>query len=70
MCRVDTIKGDTDEVLGDYNVSSYIIRKGDRIAQGILAPVGRTEFEEVDKLSESARGVNGKGSTGVKYTGE
>ncbi|GGP16279.1 dUTP diphosphatase [Oceanobacillus neutriphilus] len=70
MCRVNTIKGDTDEVLGNYNVTSYIIRKGDRIAQGILAPVVRAEFKEVDKLSESDRGSNGYGSTGVKYTEE
>ncbi|GAA0343974.1 dUTP diphosphatase [Oceanobacillus oncorhynchi subsp. oncorhynchi] len=47
----------------------YKIQKGDRIAQGILAPVAITEFEEVDKLSESDRGSNGYGSTGVKHTG-
>lgn len=43
----------------------YFIRKGDRIAQGVYSPVATTEFEEVDKLSESDRGVNGYGSTGV-----
>ena len=48
---------------------TYLIRKGDRIAQGILAPVAITEFEEVDKLSDSERGSNGYGSTGVKHTG-
>ncbi len=48
----------------------YFIRKGDRIAQGIFVPVATTEFEEVDKLSDSERGSNGYGSTGVKYTEE
>ena len=44
---------------------TYIIRKGDRIAQAILAPVAYTEFVEVDELSETVRGVNGYGSTGI-----
>lgn len=43
----------------------YKIHKGDRIAQAILAPVRRITFEEVDELSESERGTNGYGSTGV-----
>lgn len=61
--------GIDEEPIGDdyYPYGTYLIRKGDRIAQGILAPVARAEFEEVDKLSESERGVSGYGSTGVKY---
>ena len=43
---------------------TYIIRKGDRIAQGIIAPVVQTSFEEVDELEETERGENGFGSTG------
>ncbi|MEF3330582.1 deoxyuridine 5'-triphosphate nucleotidohydrolase [Oceanobacillus oncorhynchi] len=64
--------GIDEEPISDdyYPYGTYFIRKGDRIAQGILAPVARTEFEEVDKLSGSVRGVNGYGSTGVKYTEE
>ncbi|MED0946210.1 deoxyuridine 5'-triphosphate nucleotidohydrolase [Bacillus mycoides] len=45
---------------------SYYIRKGDRIAQGVIAPVETAHFVEVDELSDSQRGVNGFGSTGVK----
>lgn len=44
---------------------TYLIRKGDRIAQGVIAPVGHTSFEVVDELSDTERGVNGFGSTGV-----
>lgn len=62
------IDGELKEIDENTVFNSYVIRKCDRIAQGILAPVARTEFEEVDKLSESDRGVNGYGSTGVKYT--
>lgn len=42
----------------------YFIRKGDRIAQGIIAAVGRMAFEEVDELSETERGAGGFGHTG------
>lgn len=37
---------------------------GDRIAQLIIIPYPCIEFEEVDELSDSDRGVNGHGSTG------
>jgi dUTP pyrophosphatase len=42
------------------------IQPNDRIAQAILAPVVRAEFEMVDELSETARGSGGHGSTGVE----
>lgn len=37
---------------------------GDRIAQGIILKVPHIEFEEVEELSETQRGVNGFGSSG------
>lgn len=54
-----------DESHGYYPHCSYIIRKGDRIAQGVIAPVVQATFEEVDQLEETERGENGFGSTGV-----
>jgi len=45
---------------------TYLIKKGDRIAQGVIAPVIHAAFEEVDELSESERGENGFGSSGVR----
>jgi len=56
----------------DFNVTKATkyevikISKGDRIAQGVIAPVVTAHFEEVDELSDSERGTNGYGSTGVK----
>ena len=41
-----------------------LIREGDRIAQMCIKPVYKMEFTEVDKLSESDRGLGGWGSTG------
>lgn len=40
------------------------INKGDRIAQMCIKPVYKMEFAEVDKLSDSDRGLGGWGSTG------
>lgn len=48
------------------NMKAHVIEKGTRIAQGVIAPVITAHFEEVDELSDSERGTNGYGSTGVK----
>lgn len=44
---------------------TYLVRRGDRIAQGIVAPFVRAEFAEVTELTETERGSGGFGSTGV-----
>jgi dUTP pyrophosphatase len=41
----------------NYNV-------GDRVAQMVILPYPKVEFNEVDELSETERGKNGYGSTG------
>lgn len=50
--------------IGAYDVNPFIIKKGDRIAQGVICPVIRAEFELVEELSDSERGSGGFGSTG------
>lgn len=40
------------------------IQKGERIAQVVILPYVQAEFEEVEELSETLRGVGGHGSTG------
>lgn len=42
-----------------------LIKKGDRIAQGIILPIPKIEFEEVTLLSGTKRGHGRFGSTGV-----
>lgn len=44
---------------------SYTFEKGKKVAQGLIQPVVEAEIEEVDILSDSARGEDGFGSTGV-----
>lgn len=52
-----------DEYVQD---GSYIIRKGDRIAQAVIKPVEQAHFVEVDELDETERGAGGFGSSGTK----
>lgn len=49
-----------------HQKGTYLIRKGDRIAQGVLNEVPKAIFEEVDETESSDRGTDGFGSTGVK----
>lgn len=43
---------------------SYTFQKGDKVAQMLIQPVIQVSFEEVDKLSETSRGLGREGSTG------
>jgi len=43
---------------------SFVVNAGDRIAQALILPIPRVEFEVVDELSPTARGDGGFGSTG------
>jgi dUTP pyrophosphatase len=49
----------------DYDTSIFI-KKGERIAQGVICPVVQAEFEVVEELSDTERGSGGFGSTGTK----
>ncbi|ATP95421.1 deoxyuridine 5'-triphosphate nucleotidohydrolase [Bacillus altitudinis] len=46
-------------------VNTYIIRKGDRIAQAVIKPVEQATFTVVDALEDTERGACGFGSSGV-----
>lgn len=53
-------------LLVDHKTLFYQIKKGDRIAQGVICPVVRAEFELVEELSATIRDSNGFGSSGIK----
>jgi dUTP pyrophosphatase len=53
------------DIIENFNVT-YIIRKGDRIAQAVIKPVEQAHFVEVDELDETERGASGFGSSGMK----
>lgn len=55
-----------DGSLREYLNGSYIIRKGDRIAQLVVTPVALPQVAEVDELDETERGDGGFGASGVR----
>lgn len=58
-------RGEVGVILINLGDEDFIIERGDRIAQIIIAPVTRGIWSEVDTLDETARGTGGFGSTGV-----
>ena len=52
-------------LLVNLGAEPVVIRRGDRIAQMIVAPVAAATFESVDELPITERGAGGFGSTGV-----
>ncbi len=57
-------RGELKVILINHGESSFEIRRGDRIAQFVLAPVVRASWLKVEELDETARGEGGFGSTG------
>lgn len=49
----------------DSIFSLFVISKGDRIAQAMLVDSNQVQFEIVEELSDTERGVGGLGSTGI-----
>ena len=58
-------RGEVKVILANLGEDDFIITKGDRIAQIVVAPVTQGEMIGVDTLDETARGTGGFGSTGV-----
>lgn len=58
-------RGEVQVVLANFGTEPFVIHRGDRIAQMIVAPVARASFESVDELPASVRGDGGFGSTGI-----
>ncbi|OCC25448.1 deoxyuridine 5'-triphosphate nucleotidohydrolase [Croceicoccus estronivorus] len=57
-------RGELKIIMINLGDSEFAIRRGDRIAQLVLAPVVRGGWEEVLDLDDTARGEGGFGSTG------
>ena len=59
-------RGELKIILFNHGDKDFIINNGDRIAQMVLVPILKMEFEEVDNLPDTVRGQGGFGSTGKK----
>ena len=57
-------RGEIKIIIYNHGDRNFTINNGDRIAQMILVPVVKMNFEEVDDLPETLRGKGGFGSTG------
>jgi dUTP diphosphatase len=58
-------RGEIKVILINHGAEDFIINRGDRIGQMVIAPVWQARFEEVAELDETTRGAGGFGSTGV-----
>lgn len=57
-------RGEVKVILINHGADAFAIKRGDRIAQMIVAPVTRVTLAEAASLSETERGAGGFGSTG------
>lgn len=57
-------RGELKVIVINHGAEPFDIRRGDRIAQLVLAPVTRAAWLAVDELDETLRGEGGFGSTG------
>ena len=57
-------RGELKIILFNHSKKEFVVRNNDRIAQIVLMPVLKIDFEEVDDLPDTLRGSGGFGSTG------
>ncbi len=57
-------RGEVKVILANLGAELFEVRRGERIAQLVPAPVLQARFAEVSELGDTARGAGGFGSTG------
>jgi dUTP pyrophosphatase len=57
-------RGEVKVILINLGEEDFVIRRGERIAQLVIAPVVQAVWAEVENLEDTARGAGGFGSTG------
>jgi len=58
-------RGEVQVILINHGDAPFVVRRGERIAQMVIAEVRQVRLVEVAALDETARGIGGFGSTGV-----
>jgi dUTP pyrophosphatase len=58
-------RGEVGVILINHGQAPFTIRRGERIAQMVIAPCGQAHWRTVDALPETTRGDGGFGSTGM-----
>tara|TARA_B100000029_G_scaffold72322_1_gene64107 strand:+ start:1708 stop:2145 length:438 start_codon:yes stop_codon:yes gene_type:complete len=57
-------RGEVKIILFNHGKKEFIVNNNDRVAQMVLTPIAKVDFDEVEKLPNSLRGEGGFGSTG------
>ena len=57
-------RGELKIILFNHSNQEFVVKNNDRIAQMVLMPVLKIDFEAVDDLPDTLRGSGGFGSTG------
>jgi dUTP pyrophosphatase len=57
-------RGEVKVILTNFGREDFVVRRGDRIAQLVVAPVVRATLLETDNLGDTGRGGGGFGHTG------
>jgi dUTP pyrophosphatase len=57
-------RGEVSVVLINHGSEPFVVRRGERVAQLVIAPVSRAQLSVTAVLSETSRGAGGYGSTG------
>ena len=58
-------RGEVKVLLINHGSENFVLKRGDRIAQMVVAPVTRIAWTTVETLDETERGAGGYGSTGI-----
>jgi len=58
-------RGEVKVILTNFGKQDFVIKRGDRIAQIVVAPYTRVVWEEKETLDETKRGAGGFGHTGT-----
>lgn len=61
-------RGEIKVILINHGQEPFVVERGMRIAQMVIAAYARVEWNVTETLDETARGAGGFGSTGVKKT--
>jgi dUTP pyrophosphatase len=59
-------RGEIQVIVLNTGAESFVVERGSRIAQAVLAPVSRAEWQVVETLEATQRDTGGFGSTGIK----
>ena len=58
-------RGEVKVVLANFGDQPFVVRRGDRIAQLVVAPVAKVDLHVTTSLDATDRGADGYGSTGI-----